>query len=199
MLSSSIRKYLDALPNGAASYPECCVKASVLRQHVNAKPLGPEVDLPPLTRRLVDDPPTVTEWIPEIHFNIAMLAILDVHFDARRLESYHAWSYEQNRKLLGTPLYRMMFLLVTPERLLRGIEKRWGAFRRGTEFRILSATAGRAELCVQSPPFLYTSLSLQRMARAFQAAIDCAGARASHVELASHTSTESVFSLGWQG
>jgi hypothetical protein len=197
MVPAPLAKYLDTLPNGVASYPECCVKASVLRHNIGARPLGPEVELPPLVRQLVDNPPPVTEWIPEVHFNLAMLAIRELHFNAPNFNEYRVWAYAQNRKLLGAPLYRVLFALLSPERLLRGIEKRWAAFRRGTEFHVANEAVGRAELRIHNPAFLYPELALQGMAMALQAAIDSAGARSSQVELVSQTSTECLFKARW--
>ena len=197
MLSSSIRKYLDALPNGVASYPECVVKASILRNSLGSRPLGPEVDLPPTIRRLVDEPPTVGEWIPEVHLNVVMLAIREVHFDLRNLDGYRAWAFEQNHKLLGTPLYRILFLVVSPDRLISGVETRWSAFRRGTEMRVIHRAEKSAELQLRYPAFLYPPLMAQSMVVALQAAMEHAGARQPRIDTVSPTSTETRFSVSW--
>jgi hypothetical protein len=198
MVPSSVNKYLDTLPSGAASYPECVVKASVLRNALVSRQLGREVELPPTIRKLVDDPPTVGEWISEVHFNAAMLAIREVHFNPRTLDDYRAWVYEQNHKLLGTPLYRVLFLLVSPDRLLSGIEKRWGAFRRGSEIQVVDRAKNVVQLRLRYPAFLYPSLTVQAMMVAFQAAMDHAGARQARVVIASSTSTETVLAVTWQ-
>ncbi len=198
MVPASIATYLSTLPNGVASYPECSVKASVLRHNVASKGFGPEIELPPAVRKLVDSPPPVTEWIPEVHFNVAMLAIHEVHFGGRSVDEYRAWVYAQNRKLLAAPLYRVLFAVLSPERLLRGIEKRWGAFRRGTEFSVVVEAPGRAELRIRSPAFHYPAPMTLGMSMALQAGLDSAGARNSLVEVVSHSSTECVFSARWQ-
>jgi hypothetical protein len=197
MLTPSVDRYLATLPNGLASYPECCVKASVLRNTLGSKPLGPDVELPLALRRLVDHPPPLTEWIPEVHFNAVSLAIREVHFNPRSLDDYLAWTFEQNRKLLSTPLYRVLFLLLTPERLLSGMQNRWSAFRRGTELQIVSRAAGRVELRLRHPAFLYPALSSQGMSAAFQAAMEHAGAKQARVEVASPGSTETTFLATW--
>lgn len=197
MVSSSISKYLDTLPRGVASYPECMVKGSVLRNVLASRPLGPEVELPPEIRRLVDNPPTVGEWIPEVHFNITTLSVREVHFNLRTVDDYLAWVYEQNYKLLGTPLYRVLFLLVSPDRLLNGIEKRWGAFRRGSEIKVINHAKNTAQLQLRYPACLYPSLSIQSMRVAFQAAMEHAGAKRARVEAATSSTTETVFTVRW--
>jgi hypothetical protein len=198
MVPSSVNKYLDALPNGVASYPECVVKASVLRNTLASRPLGRDVELPAAVRAIVDDPPMVGEWIPEVHFNVVALAIREVHFNPRSLDDYLAWVFEQNHKLLGTPLYRVLFLLVSPERLLSGIEKRWSAFRRGSEIQIVNREKNTVQLRLRYPAFLHTTLSTHGMRVAFQAAMEHAGARQARVEAASTASTETVFTVTWQ-
>jgi len=196
-LSPSITSYLDRLPVGVASYPECLVKASVFRNALAVKPLGPEVALPPEVRALVDHPPPVSVWIPEVQFNVITLAVRDTHFAADDLDGYLAWVLDQNRKLLGTPLYRALFLLVSPERLLLGLEKRWGTFRRGTELRLHRQAPGEVELRLVTPPFLHSQLAMEGLAMAFRAAVERAGARDARVTGDVISSTEIGYNLTW--
>jgi uncharacterized protein (TIGR02265 family) len=194
---SSVAAYLETLPAGADSYPECSTKASLLRNAVESRPLGPAVPLPPALRALVDHPPPVTAWVPEVLFNALMLAIREVHFDPSDVEGFLAWVYEQNRKILSTPLYRVLFFVVSPERLLVGMEKRWSSFRRGTEARLVRLGDRDVEIHVTSPPNLYAPQTVQGMAAALRATIDCAGAKRAAVEGTVKSSTEVVYRLRW--
>jgi hypothetical protein len=196
-LPPSITSYLERLPAGVRSYPECLVKASVFRNALAVKPLGPEVALPEEVRALVDHPPPVSVWIPEVQFNVIILALRDAHFGADDLAGYLAWALDQNRRLLGTPLYRALFLLVSPERLLVGLEKRWGTFRRGTELRVHRQDPGEVELRLATPPFLHTALAAQSMATALHAAIERAGAKRAQVTGDVLSSTEVAYKLSW--
>jgi hypothetical protein len=193
----SVDKYLATLPSGVASYPECCVKASVLRNTLGSRPLGAEVELPLTLRRLVEHPPALTEWIPEVHFNAITLAIREVHFNPRNLDDYRAWTFEQNRKLLSAPLYRVLFLLLTPDRLLSGMQNRWSAFRRGTDLQIVSRAPGWVELRLRHPAYLYPALSSVGMSVAFQAAMEHAGGKQPCVDVVSPSSTETMFMATW--
>lgn len=194
---SSVAAYLETLPAGADSYPECSIKASLLRNAVESRPLGPEVPLPPALRALLDHPPPVTAWVPEVLFNALMLAVREVHFGPSDLEGFLSWVYEQNRKILSTPLYRVLFLVVSPERLLVGMEKRWASFRRGTEAHIVRLGTHDVELHVTSPPNLHPLQTVQGMAAALRATITCAGARRAEVEGTLRSSTEVVYRLRW--
>lgn len=193
----SVAAYLDLLPAGAASYPECSIKASLLRNAIESRPLGPEVPLPKELRALVEHPPPVTGWMPEVLFNALMIAIREVHFAPGDLDGFLAWVYAQNQKLLSTPLYRVLFSVVSPDRLLVGMEKRWSSFRRGTEAHIVRLGPRDVELVVRAPPNLYAVQSVQGMAAALRATITCAGAKDARVDGVLKTSTEVVYRMRW--
>jgi hypothetical protein len=197
-LLPAITSYLNRLPAGIASYPECSVKASVFRNGITSKPLGPEIALPSEVRALVDHPPVVSAWVPEVHFNVLALAIRDTHFDAGDLDGYLAWVLDQNRRLLGTPLYRAAFLLISPERLLTGVGRRWATFRRGTELRIHQQARNEAEVRLLTPPFLQPLLVIQAMTMAFRAALERSGARDPRGEGKVLSSTENAFRFTWR-
>lgn len=195
--SPTIAAYLDALPRGVDSYPETCVKASLVRNAIEDRPLVRSVALPAAVRALVDAPPPVSVWVPEVHFHVIMNAIRDEHFGARTTE-FLAWVYEQNRKLFSGTLYRAIFLVVSPERLLNNMEKRWGSFRCGTTLTHKRLGANDLELNVTTPAHLYSPASLEGMSAALRAAIDAAGAKASTVTASSPSPTTNVFRIRWQ-
>jgi hypothetical protein len=193
----TIDEYLSALPNAEASHPECCVKASLIRNALADKPLGRDVPLPPAVRALVDAPPPVSVWIPEVHFNVVMHGIRDWHFGGRR-DDFVAWVYSQNRKLFSTTLYRAIFLVVSPERLLVNMEKRWGSLRCGSELTHHRFAANDLELCVRTPPNLYSTPVAEGMSSAIRAAIDSAGAEQSTVEHRIVSATDVRFRARWK-
>jgi hypothetical protein len=188
--------YLERLPGGIDAYPECVVKGSMVRNAMADKPLGPEIDLPAPLRALVDHPPPVTDWVPEVHFNGLMLAIRDAYFDGAE-KPFVDWVYDQNQKLMSTPLYKVLFFVMSPERLLIGLEKRWGSFRRGTEPKAIRHAAHDVEIVVRTPPNLHTRESVQGMAAALRATITCAGAKEVRVDGVVRTPTEISYRLRW--
>ncbi len=194
----SVDSYLARLPLGVDSHPECQVKASLVHNAMGSLRIGPEFKLPQAVRKLLDTPPPVSVWVPEVHFNIAMLAILDAHFGPRNLSGYQEWIYEQNRKLFRTPLYRAVFLVMSPERLLHGLEKRWESFRRGSMLRQVRLAEREVELRLTSPEHLYVPLLVQGMREAVRAGIDSAGALRSQVTGEIVSPTEIVYRLTWE-
>lgn len=129
----SVDRYLERLPRGLSSHPECQVKASVYRDALASHGLESVIsELPRELRELVLEPPPVSSWVPEVYANSIMMAIRDVHFEPGTVgvTAYSEWTRQRNLLLLTRPLYRALFLLLSPERLLKGLQRRWGAFRR---------------------------------------------------------------------
>lgn len=179
--------YLERLPRGVDSYVECEVKASILRDLIESRPLG-EADLaalPPAVARLVRELPPVSAWVPEVHALIAMLAVRDRSFAAgeRGLLDYEQWTYERNIHLLGRPLYRALFLFLSPDRLLRGAQVRWSMFRRGSSVELVERKEGLIRLETSHPPFLHEATMARGMAGALRAAVELAGGRDATVEV----------------
>jgi hypothetical protein len=195
--SPSIAAYLDALPDGERSYPDCKVKASIVRNAVGDRMLGPDVALPPAVRALIDSPPPVSVWVPEVQFYVLMHGIRDAHFGGRA-EEHGEWVYAQNRKLFSTVLYRAIFFVVSPERLLVNMEKRWESFRVGTTLSHERIADRHLLLKVRTPPSLYSTVTVEGMQHAVRAAIDAAGAKHCTVEGALASRTEVVFRARWE-
>jgi len=189
----TLERYLAALPNGLASYPDVVAKAAVLRDTLSE---GTPPELPPELERWRVDPPGVSAWIPEVHFNALMTAIWDHRFAPDRAR-YDRWVHDRNLRLLGTPLYRVLFMVVSPERLLIGAEKRWSAFRRGSSLRVLERDRHSAAIALSYPPHLQTELSVGGLGSALRAALELAGAKKVVVESGPLGETETRYQARW--
>lgn len=188
-------RYLDALPRGVASHPDCRVKGSLLRSMLESTPVPfAREGLSTMALGLLDAPPLPNAWMPEVAFNALMLA----HEDGMPRAQFAEWVYGRNRKLFESSLYRVLFLVVSPERLLVGMAHRWSAFRTGSELRLLerSAHAARVELCY--PEHLHDERTLSNIVVAVRAAIDAAGAKRAETTLEVASATRAVVDLRWQ-
>lgn len=198
----TVASYLERLPRGVASYPECSVKASVFRDALESRALSAEdlSGLPHEVAELVERPPPVVTWIPDVQCLVILTAIRDRHFPSGQagLEAYSNWMYERNRRLLTRPLYRALFLLVSPERLLRGVDRRWGAFRRGTSLSLVAQGTGWAELLARHPPHLFNESTHYGICGAFRAATEASGGRQVHTETREVKAHEARYVLTWQ-
>jgi hypothetical protein len=195
MALNYLSAYVAALPKGLDSHPECKAKASVSRT-VITRGLFNGVTLPAPLQALIDAPPPVTSWIPEVHHNALMSALVDTHFKGNE-EAFFGWVREANRALFRGPLYRMMFFLLSPDRLLNGLSRRWEQFRQGSTLELLDNTASSAVLRLTAPMDLHSSQSAKGLAIAFAIALECSGARKPTVELDHMTRGQLVYVGKW--
>lgn len=194
----SVESYLAELPRGLGSYPQCVAKASVLGDALESRPLHPPAGaLPPEILTLVRDPPPVSSWVPETHSNAVLLAILDEHFGAHETAQFDDWVYVRNRRLFRRPLYRILFAVVSPERLLVGAERRWEAFHKGTKLSVRVTDESSATMELHSPPHLFPATAARGIVQAVRAALEAAGAKEVQVELVRRAPTRLDYAARW--
>lgn len=187
-------RYIAALPQGLASYPQCLVKGAVIRGFLETAPaLFPKAGLDDELRALVENPPLPNEWFPEAHFN----ALMTAHQELLPRATYDDWVYRRNRRLLESSLYRMLFLVISPERLFTGMPGRWAAFRRGTEFLLVEHGKGHATTEVRFPAKLHDARTLRNLCIACRAACDAAGGRGTASTLTLVEPTRGRVSIRW--
>lgn len=176
--------YVARLPQGLASHKHCEVKGSVVREVAASFEPSVIATLPETLRALVTHPPPVSGWVSEVPLNALILvqhelltkqtgsalAMIDRAFDA-------------TRALLTTPLYKILFMVMSPERLLSGIDKRWGALRRGTYVEAVEHRVKLARIRVHFPANHYNQTLLAIRAASVRAALVCAGGRQARVDV----------------
>lgn len=195
-----LNQYLAFLPDGVHSYPEHVVKAATFAACLSDKPVPVAPGVLPLPlEELMRNPPPVNVWVPEVQMVAVFKLIGDYHFEGKGgTPAFLDWLYEQNGLLLGGPLYRMLFWLVSPESIFVGVEKRWGALRRGTELGILERDANSCRVELRYAKHLLDEEALLAIGTALRAAADLAGAKESTVELLDTTPTRGEFRVRWE-
>lgn len=194
--SSSVANYLASLPNGLGSYPGCQQKAQILRQFVTT--FGSQDLFALLPAELIDlarDPPPPTEWIPEVHATAVYLAQRDVLGSD---QAFYQHCYTMNRRLLSSPLYRVLFAVAAPERILRGAAERWGKLHRGTELRARRVEAYEAVVRLSAPANLIPQLMCRAYGSAYQVAVELAGGRDVSVDCIEITPTGFTYKINWR-
>jgi hypothetical protein len=191
---AALARYVETLPIGLESYPECQVKGSVLRGLSASSPVPfPRAILPPPLLALLDDPPLPSDWIPEVPF----LALMVAHESQPSPSAHTQWAYERNRRLLRSPLYSVLFRVAGPARVFTGMTTRWQAFRRGTEVVMHEQTAGRAVVELRYPGNLYPAGALVNVCCAVRAVLDAAGAASSTARVLSFEATRATLEASW--
>jgi hypothetical protein len=194
-------RYLATLPKGLDSYPECEVKSSVLREMIEGTDRTLVPQLPDEVRQLVENPPPVNVWVSEAKLNVLLRAsIEDLSRRTKDRDAMMDKAFTSTQKLLSGPAYKILFMLLSPERLLVGVDKRWAALRRGTGIERVEdgpRVAGAARLRVHFPDHLYDREILRVRGASLRAAIACAGAKSAAVELEVRDAGTADFVVTW--
>jgi hypothetical protein len=190
--------YLARLPGGVEAYPECRAKASLLRDMGDSRPIDAAPgDLPRALTDLLDAPPPVSSWIPEVLFNAAALAMYDQHFGGTDIAGFEQWVCDFNRKLFAKPLYRILFALVSPRRLLTLAASRWHAFHRGSTLTVSEPDRNVVHLSLQFPEALFAEPMLRAFGGAWRAAVLTAGAHQARSDVLSTTTRRADYAVTW--
>ncbi len=183
MLSlSSLDQYVAELPNGLDSYPEHRIKAAFTRSLLEQSPVRP-AGLPGPVGELVEHPPLISAWIPEVHHQAVMLAVVDQAFSSKE-GPFLSTMLAMQRRLLGHKIYAPLLQLVSPARLLNQASKRWAKFHQGTALQVSPTRDNEVWLRVEHPPGMFSAVGRRALASGFRAAIEVARSENGDVEVA---------------
>lgn len=196
----TVDTYLASLPAGIDSYPDALVKASTLAIFKNHLALLDLVQhAPPEAGRLITDAPTVTSWVSEVHFNVLNATFYDLVFrEHGGFTALEEWATEQNVKLLGNPLYRILFAAVGPKRLINSVSMRWSVFRRGTTLSVVGTEAKSVEVELVFPTHLEPATTLSAFTGVFRATMRIARVDAVSVALTDYGETSARWRIEWR-
>lgn len=187
--------YVESLPDGLRSHPECGVRASVLRdavEHLSPRQrpeaLGSELD------GWLAELPEPDEWLPEVGVQTVMLAV----GDALGLDDdgYREFHRVRSLVLFDRPLYRVLMRFASPSLLLRRAPASWRRFHRGSELEVrLDSTSAVLELSY--PDGLVNRRVALAFAGAYEAALERAGAGEPRLEVSRVGAGLARFSARW--
>jgi hypothetical protein len=123
--------YLDLVPDGLASYPDCQAKGSVLRHVAEQGRLreAPAGALPARLHGAIVAPALDGEWVPEVALVATVLAAAD-HLGLDD-DAFLAWIGPVNRALFSA-IHGLVLSVLTPEFAARNAASYWKMFHRGT-------------------------------------------------------------------
>lgn len=176
----SVQRYVEDLPAGLSSYPQCSSKMSSLLFQLQRRPLRGLAGLPDEVADLVRDPPVATAWIPTTLFVATTLAIEADHgiVDA-------TLAIETTRDMLESPLYRLALLMLSPATILRAGAATWQLFHRGTTFKTREIY-GALEATIEFPPMLLPPVILDGFAGGFETICRASWKKTATVTLIDH-------------
>lgn len=190
--------YLERV-GGLDAHPHAQAKGGILAEALAERPIQPPAgSLGPELESLALRPPLLTGWVPEVHFNATMLAIYDDHYGPRGMNAYLQWVYDRNKRLFTRPAYKILFLVVSPERLLRGLEGRWANFRKGSRLSATQDSPKSAVVQLDHPRHLHPEQSIRAFASAWRVGLECAGGKQAEAELVSSEPTRQRYLIRWE-
>lgn len=190
-----LQAYLDALPQGAHSYPEVRSKASLIRNMEESRRLVVEPgELPEPCYEMLRNPPPSSAWQPTVPFCALMLAYGDAHFPGDD-EGFNAWIYGISATLYAKPLYRFLMYVSSPKRIVAGAASRWHTFHQGSSVDMLEHTDQSAVFRVNAPAGIFSPVVLKTTAVAWEAAIAAAGGTSVKSEI---VDVKGTFRLTWK-
>ncbi len=191
-----LERYIDGLPDGLASYPFCKAKATIVRA------LSEEMALDPLRLRgapdelvaLVTEPPPATAWVREavvigLHLAYADAAGLP---NGKMLERIYATS----KRMIDSPMYRILARVASPNFLLRGAELSWQLLHRGVTLGVELGDM-TATITTKHPSNLWTSLAHEGASVGFRAVVESAGGKNVQCTVRRSEPEAAVFELTW--
>lgn len=192
-----IERYVASLPAGFASHPQCQHKFATIRDYVVGTPLLERLDvLPPHLAEMLRNPPPVTAWISEVDANCIFLGVREAGF--RTDDEYYAFSAERSRQLMSRAMYRLMFALITPRRVVKGAAWKWTQFHRGTTMTgTLDDDSRGGTLEVRFPAGLMSPIAAGGYAGALRAAFGMSTSAPVSLEIADTTPSSFSYRAQW--
>lgn len=189
--------YLDALPDGLESFPQCEVQLTVFD---SLREAAKGVDASGLPGALGDffRGDTRKGWVPEVLCQAANLVFADTVGEAEFLQ----WSYDNAVRLYKKPVLRHLMKLLSPTLVVMGAPRRWNAVRRGTGLAVgpiqtvddRKVTVGD----VTGPPGLFAKAFCEAVAEAFRAGLDGAHGHDGKVELETFDGATARYRVSWR-
>jgi hypothetical protein len=160
------RSYVDQLPDGLGSFPDCTGKASIIRKVYEHARL-PLAGLPDPVQKLIDSPPPPSVRIPQVQVLAAIVAMVEAR--GLRGEAEREWVVGAATALFSSPMYRILMWAASPRMVFKSANVRWSAFFRGTALRS-DVGANTGTIALDAPPRMFN----RDLAGIFTSVIDAA-------------------------
>lgn len=194
----ALETYLSLLPHGLDSYPECQQKGSVARSVIAQwHDLPSFADrLPPTLAHLIRNPPPASLWIPEVH-GMALWALASDVLCNNELPRYVEFSRQQNRALLSSPIYRLVFGVLGGRLTVRAIATAWSTFHKGVDIDAALDAGPSGVLHLRAPPHLISEPHSHGFGTAFSEGLRVAGFADASVDVDHWTPTVTTYRCSW--
>jgi hypothetical protein len=179
-------RYVESLPQGFESFPECEVNAEAVEPFLRFGHLADTPGMPRVAAALLSGTVSDKGWVSEVVFQTANLVVRDLAFanDA----AFFQFTYDSSREVFDKPVVRHLMRLVSPTLVVAGATKRWATFHRGSELKAspITESGGRVHTAavLRYPEGVFSRIFLKGLEQAFLAALSGARGKDARVELA---------------
>jgi hypothetical protein len=195
----NITAYINSLPAGLDSYPDCAVKADVHEDLANEFPDLKNYDLPEIMKQYVNGEHP-SEWLPETVGNGLLLAVRDAFFNSD--DAFLNWATTKTINLFNKPVYRLMMHVFSTSLIIMGAAKRWGNFHQGSSLHVkpVKKIEGRSKTVatLTYPPHLFSGLIIPQVANVYLAVLKTNNAEDPQVVHKEKSDTEASFFVSWK-
>lgn len=154
------RRYVESLPQGLGSYPDLLVKGSVPRIVTLDPPEGfVRERLPPEIWQLIDSPPLVSDWVPEVHVVAMSNALLDLAFPSE--PELFQWIEVKLEQLTTSRMYRILASMTSPQQLVRMASRAYQGFRKGSTRTIIEKADNYNIGLLEYPAYSFNPLYME--------------------------------------
>jgi hypothetical protein len=187
--------YLERLPNGLASYPQCRCTANNVIAARDASPAVFRADgIDASLRRTILELRNPSLWVPDVLNVLSHLMVRDHDFDSD--EGYLVWHQTQIGKLLETSAHRVLMFAIPPRLVMTLVTTAFNRIRRGTSLSTRRTPDG-LEILLRHEADIYPEIILRGMAVIWREAILHANGKNVRVDLVRRTATETCFQAHW--
>jgi hypothetical protein len=192
----SVAAYLDGLPAGLDSHPECVAHEAHegARQHLLERIGGARLGEP--FNSLFGAQWNET-WMPDVHGLVAQMMLVDELGEP----AYLQWIYADAHRVYDRPFLRHLMRLLSPSLIALGGASRWRAVHRGSTLTATGMHKGphrmRGGVVLDYPQGLFPAAFCRALGETFRAAFDLAHAAGATVDLVEHGSERASFEIGW--
>ena len=195
-MTPSAQRYLEQLPQGLASYPECQVKGAVFNGMITELTDAHIASLPDEVRAVAESGLLATGWLPEAYYGVVVATARDVRYGGSS-QAHHRGSVERNLQMFHSKMYYRLMKVLSLETLVRRSPSLWEHFHRGTVIELRWLEGRRGELEVRFPPGLFLEEQVLVISGAIQASLMFNGAADARMEITELTRSSAILTGSW--
>lgn len=189
--------YLDLLPEGIHSYPECQSKGVLFRSAIDGHDLGDALErLPTELRELIESPPPAGVWVSAVLCDAAFHAVCDRFYPTEK--AIREWTEARTRTTSKSRMYQRVMGVAGPGVFLRLAEPVHNRmFQKGTVVHI-EVGDHRARLRLSHPPHLHITSKHATNVPMLRSLLEKVGGRDVEVEMRESEPTGALYLASWR-